>query len=86
MHDAADIAKGGEKGARSQDHSWFVFDHNYCGPSKTIRIDQRIPTAQMPWQTTPRATMLPDHPTEAVDRTVLLGEAPGSVPIATKLA
>ena len=31
MHDAAHVAKGGKKASQPQDHSWFVFDRDYCG-------------------------------------------------------
>jgi hypothetical protein len=49
MHDAAYLAKGGKKASQSQDHSWFVLDRNYCGPSLNNHVSIKDPAARMPW-------------------------------------
>ena len=51
MHDAAHLAKGGKKAGQSQDHAWFVFDRDYCGPSMNNPVSINRPAERMPWAT-----------------------------------
>jgi len=54
LQDMHDANFEGEKASQSQDHSWFVFDRNYSGPSMNNPVSIKNPTATMPWQNAPR--------------------------------
>ena len=41
--------KAARRGSQTQDHSWFVFDRNYCGPATINPVSINDPTARMPW-------------------------------------
>jgi hypothetical protein len=47
MHDANFT---GKKASQSQEHSWFVFDRNYCGPATLNPVSIKSPAARLPWQ------------------------------------
>ena len=49
MHDAAYLARGGKKGSQNQEHAWFVFDRNYCGPATINPVSIHRPDTRMPW-------------------------------------